>query len=71
LIAVAENHHAAMCWHVLLEADILSDFDAETQDELQRLVIGCILATDMSKHVKLVSRFEERLCEVRFVTLLA
>eukprot|EP00242_Pyramimonas_sp_CCMP2087_P017900 CAMPEP_0198225586 /NCGR_PEP_ID=MMETSP1445-20131203/101721_1 /TAXON_ID=36898 /ORGANISM="Pyramimonas sp., Strain CCMP2087" /LENGTH=1587 /DNA_ID=CAMNT_0043905157 /DNA_START=140 /DNA_END=4903 /DNA_ORIENTATION=+ len=61
--SVAENHHAAMCWHVLLEADILSDFDTETQDELQRLVIGCILATDMSKHVKLVSRFEERLCD--------
>eukprot|EP00959_Pyramimonas_sp_CCMP1952_P433045 9068210-Pyramimonas_sp.AAC.1 len=67
----AENHHAAICWHLLLEPEIniLSELDDQTIAELQKKIISCILATDMSKHVKIMARLEACLLDVRHALL--
>ncbi|EGB08555.1 hypothetical protein AURANDRAFT_25718, partial [Aureococcus anophagefferens] len=65
-VSVLENHHAAYTFGVLLrrpELDFLASIATDARKELRKVVISCILATDMSghgKHVDELRRFVDR-----------
>lgn len=60
--SVLENHHISrffMLCHSNEDANILSAFDDDTYKQIRRMIIGCVLHTDMAHHFKLVSRMNE------------
>eukprot|EP01116_Phalansterium_solitarium_P005392 TRINITY_DN1697_c0_g1_i2.p1 TRINITY_DN1697_c0_g1~~TRINITY_DN1697_c0_g1_i2.p1 ORF type:complete len:1161 (-),score=425.01 TRINITY_DN1697_c0_g1_i2:361-3843(-) len=61
--AVLENHHASLGSRILQEAEnnIFSNMDAIDLKSVRRGMISCILATDMSKHFKLVTKLTNAL----------
>ncbi|KAH8072528.1 3',5'-cyclic-nucleotide phosphodiesterase [Aureococcus anophagefferens] len=62
-VSVLENHHAAYTFGVLLrrpELDFLASIATDARKELRKVVISCILATDMSGHGKHVDELRRR-----------
>lgn len=59
-VSVLENHHAATAFKILQTEDcaILSDFSVATWTELRKIMIACILATDMSHHFGMVGKLD-------------
>ncbi len=55
-----ENHHSAVLFSILkqTEANILCNLSATDYKEVRRLIIACILATDMAKHGEIINKFK-------------
>ena len=55
-----ENHHAAMLFMILMkpEVNILHGLSAADFKEVRKLIITCILSTDMAKHGEIISKFK-------------
>eukprot|EP00835_Amoeboradix_gromovi_P004426 NODE_344_length_10554_cov_0.516308.p2 type:complete len:545 gc:universal NODE_344_length_10554_cov_0.516308:3045-4679(+) len=54
-----ENYHCHQTFLLLNEHDILSNFEIEDRLEIRNIIIRCILATDLSKHVTVLGKFNE------------
>eukprot|EP00762_Andalucia_godoyi_P001604 ANDGO_00246.mRNA.1 3' len=69
-ISVLENHHCALAFSMLSDeaVDILTGLDPADWRECRKLVVSCILATDMSRHFELMSRFRTRLSAAQLGT---
>ncbi|KAL2918761.1 3',5'-cyclic-nucleotide phosphodiesterase [Polyrhizophydium stewartii] len=55
-----ENHHAAVLFTILNrpETNILGNLSAADYKEARKIIILCILATDMAKHGEIMSKFK-------------
>lgn len=55
-----ENHHAAMLFMILknAETNILANLTPTEYKEARKLIITCILATDMAKHGEIINKFK-------------
>jgi len=58
--SVLENYHCAEAFQIMLNSkhNILAGLTRTEYKELRSLIVNCILATDMSQHMELSSRFE-------------
>ncbi len=58
-----ENHHIAASFEVMCQAsnNILVNFSAENFKKIRQLMIGCVLGTDMAKHMAELGKFKSRL----------
>jgi hypothetical protein len=59
--AVLENRHVACLYGLVAaapEADVFAGLDEATWREVRRLVINCVLHTDMAQHFPMVSKLE-------------
>lgn len=56
-----ENHHVATAWDVLMttEANFLENLDEVSVDQIRQDVIALVLATDMTRHLKWMKRFDD------------
>ncbi|KAI8825843.1 uncharacterized protein EV422DRAFT_143444 [Fimicolochytrium jonesii] len=61
--SVLELHHCAHLFTMTLgsQCDIFAEFCAEEYDEIRKLVIKLILATDMGKHFEYINKFKSRI----------
>lgn len=61
--SVLENHHAASAFRMFMEPhiNILEGLSVEGYREFRKAVVEVILATDMSNHFSITSKFETRL----------
>ena len=60
--SVLEQYHSTVLFSILSNTAFASMFDSWTFDEkslFRRIVIGCILATDMANHFDIIKRFKE------------
>eukprot|EP00013_Stygamoeba_regulata_P026180 CAMPEP_0177656264 /NCGR_PEP_ID=MMETSP0447-20121125/15455_1 /TAXON_ID=0 /ORGANISM="Stygamoeba regulata, Strain BSH-02190019" /LENGTH=571 /DNA_ID=CAMNT_0019160333 /DNA_START=64 /DNA_END=1779 /DNA_ORIENTATION=+ len=60
-ISVLENFHAAQAFDIIYNyegCNILASLTTKQQTEVRKVVVDCILATDMAKHMEIVSKFE-------------
>ncbi|KAI8923466.1 hypothetical protein BC831DRAFT_471002 [Entophlyctis helioformis] len=59
-ISPLENHHSAVLFSILRcpDTNILSGLSTGDYKEVRKLVILCILATDMAKHGEILSKFK-------------
>jgi hypothetical protein len=60
-VAVLENRHVACLYGLVAaapEADVFAGLDEATWREVRRLVINCVLHTDMAQHFPMVSKLE-------------
>lgn len=60
--SVLEQYHSTVLFSMLSDTAFVSMFDSWTFDEkslFRRIVIGCILATDMANHFDIIKRFKE------------
>eukprot|EP00891_Asterochloris_glomerata_P009655 jgi/Astpho2/9655/gw1.00146.70.1_t len=59
-ISVMENHHCAITFAILAKRDcaILEHLERPRRQELRKLIISAILATDMSYHFSLTTEFK-------------
>jgi hypothetical protein len=57
--SILENHHAARSFFLMRQPEnaILSNLSDADYRELRKLMVGCILATDLAKHVETSTRF--------------
>lgn len=58
--SVLENYHCAEAFQIMMNSkhNILAGLTRAEYKELRTLIVNCILATDMSQHMELTSRFE-------------
>ena len=54
-----ENYHCHQAFLLLNEFDILTHFETEDRLLIRSVIIRCILATDLSKHVTVLGKFNE------------
>ena len=54
-----ENYHCHQAFLLLNEYDILNHFETEDRLQIRSIIIRCILATDLSKHVTVLGKFNE------------
>jgi len=62
--SVLENHHIASSFAVMLsdaKYNVLTNLNREDFKKARSLMIGCVLATDMSKHFGECSKFKTRI----------
>ncbi|KAJ3163390.1 High affinity cAMP-specific 3',5'-cyclic phosphodiesterase 7A [Geranomyces variabilis] len=61
--SVLELHHCAHLFNKTLNSpwNIFADLGADEYDEVRKLVIKLILATDMSKHFEYINKFKSRM----------
>ncbi|KAJ3038957.1 High affinity cAMP-specific 3',5'-cyclic phosphodiesterase 7A, partial [Rhizophlyctis rosea] len=61
--SVLEFHHAAHFFRISHKSphNIFADFTAEEYEEIRKIIIRLILATDMAKHFEYLSRFRSKL----------
>jgi hypothetical protein len=61
-LSVLENFHIATSWKVLMqpECNIIESLSPAEQKEFRQIFIEVIMATDLSKHWDLLSRFNAR-----------
>ncbi|KAJ3147440.1 High affinity cAMP-specific and IBMX-insensitive 3',5'-cyclic phosphodiesterase 8B [Geranomyces michiganensis] len=61
--SVLELHHCAHLFNKTLKSpwNIFADLNADEYDEVRKLVIKLILATDMSKHFEYINKFKSRM----------
>lgn len=59
-IAPLENHHCSMIFYILTDdsCNILFQLSKDERKDIRRLIIRCILSTDMAKHGEIVSQFK-------------
>ncbi|KAG1667446.1 hypothetical protein FOA52_012201 [Chlamydomonas sp. UWO 241] len=57
--SVMENHHCALTFDILRRKDcaLLDNFDTETNRRLRKVIVGCIMCTDMVNHFTLTQDF--------------
>eukprot|EP00286_Rhodomonas_abbreviata_P022280 CAMPEP_0181295316 /NCGR_PEP_ID=MMETSP1101-20121128/4079_1 /TAXON_ID=46948 /ORGANISM="Rhodomonas abbreviata, Strain Caron Lab Isolate" /LENGTH=364 /DNA_ID=CAMNT_0023400053 /DNA_START=183 /DNA_END=1274 /DNA_ORIENTATION=+ len=69
--SVLENHHASIAIELLSrpELNVLSCFPEAKQAELKTLMRDLVLYTDMSKHMSMLERLQERVDQDRPLTL--
>ena len=67
--AVLENHHLAVASKILQNpsCDILASLSAKQRSSVRKMMIDMVLATDMSKHMKLLADLKTML-ETKKVT---
>lgn len=58
--SVLESFHVAESFAVIQSMNLLEHFSREDQTELRKLMIDCVLATDMTGHFKHVSEFQSK-----------
>ena len=58
--SVLESFHIAESFAVIQSMNLLEHFSREDQTELRKLMIDCVLATDMTGHFKHVSEFQSK-----------
>jgi len=58
--SVLENHHCFMTFKLLLDNNILEKTPKTEFLELRKIIIACILATDMAAHFEFISKIESR-----------
>ena len=58
--SVLENHHCYMTFKLLLDNQILENTPKSEFLELRKIIIACILATDMAAHFEFLSKIESR-----------
>jgi len=58
--SVLENHHASTTFELLSnpEINIFSNFSNADYRTIRKLIISCILATDLSKHMEIINKVE-------------
>lgn len=58
--SVLENFHCATAFEVLSDPDcnIFENFDTLQFNTIRKLIINCILATDLAKHMELINKFK-------------
>lgn len=68
--AVLENHHCSTTFSILREDrnNIFRNFNKEDLKSIRKMMIECILWTDMTKHVPLVKELEKKLSEDGCIT---
>eukprot|EP00834_Sanchytrium_tribonematis_P002753 NODE_92_length_21543_cov_0.719036.p1 type:complete len:600 gc:universal NODE_92_length_21543_cov_0.719036:21234-19435(-) len=54
-----ENYHCHQAFLLLNEFEILSNYDTEDRLQIRSIIIRCILATDLAKHVNVLGKFNE------------
>ncbi|KAJ3019754.1 High affinity cAMP-specific and IBMX-insensitive 3',5'-cyclic phosphodiesterase 8B [Thoreauomyces humboldtii] len=61
--SVLEFHHCAHLFNMTLNSpwNIFSDLTADEYDEVRKMVIKLILATDMSKHFEYINKFKSKM----------
>eukprot|EP01125_Pyxidicula_operculata_P013234 TRINITY_DN4375_c0_g1_i1.p1 TRINITY_DN4375_c0_g1~~TRINITY_DN4375_c0_g1_i1.p1 ORF type:complete len:542 (-),score=97.05 TRINITY_DN4375_c0_g1_i1:227-1852(-) len=59
--SVLENHHCATAFKLLKRFNILCGLSKEDKVKFRKLMVSCILATDLSKHMKTLADFESLL----------
>jgi len=61
--SVLENHHCVQAFKLLLttENDFLEYFTQADRQELRKLIIELVLATDMANHVDIMNQFANRI----------
>ncbi|KAI8915954.1 hypothetical protein EDD86DRAFT_186383 [Gorgonomyces haynaldii] len=66
--AVLENHHASMLFCILShdQSNITANLDGQQKRQFRKLVLKCILATDMSKHGEIVNGFKKIAPEFKY-----
>lgn len=64
--SVLENHHCSCLFKAILkpENDILSGLSKEAYNELRRIIIKMILATDFGKHFDYVGQFKSSIANI-------
>ncbi|KAJ3259185.1 High affinity cAMP-specific and IBMX-insensitive 3',5'-cyclic phosphodiesterase 9A [Boothiomyces macroporosus] len=60
-ISPLENHHCAMLFSIFRhpELNILGTLSTQEYKDARKIIIGCILATDMGKHSECISKLRE------------
>jgi high affinity cGMP-specific 3',5'-cyclic phosphodiesterase 9 len=63
-----ENHHAAMLFMILRkpETNILSELSPADFKEARKLILTCILSTDMAKHGEIIAKFKSYMDDFSF-----
>ena len=58
--SVLENYHCSLTFTILNdpEYNIFKNLDRSTYTSLRKLIVGCILATDLSKHMEFHNKFQ-------------
>jgi len=61
--SVLEHHHCSTLFRMLKnpEVNILANLESDTFRQVRKVIIACILSTDMAKHFEYVSKLEERM----------
>ena len=56
-----ENHHCSQAFRILHrpQCNLIAGWDASEYKAFRKLVIGCILSTDMGKHFEILGRFDK------------
>ena len=54
-----ENHHAHQAFLLIIEHGILEQLDLEVRIHMRQVIIRCILATDLAKHVIILGKYDE------------
>ncbi|KNE70521.1 hypothetical protein AMAG_14645 [Allomyces macrogynus ATCC 38327] len=54
-----ENHHAHEAFVLLRKFDLLASLTRAEHAEVRKLIIRCILATDLAKHVDVMAKYNE------------
>ncbi|TPX75282.1 hypothetical protein CcCBS67573_g03449 [Chytriomyces confervae] len=69
--SVNEFHHSAHMFTTTLESEsnIFSGFTVEEFEEMRRIVIKLIVATDMGKHFEIMSKFQTKMAATGFAKL--
>jgi hypothetical protein len=62
-VSVLENHHVASTFNIIKSEkyDIFQNFEVSDFKKIRSKMIGCILATDMSKHFSDLGKFKSRI----------
>ncbi|KAK9809639.1 hypothetical protein WJX73_009976 [Symbiochloris irregularis] len=56
-VCVMEMHHCATAFALLNGSELLRHLDVSVQQDIRRMVIGAVLATDISQHFSVTSQF--------------
>jgi CheY-like chemotaxis protein/HPt (histidine-containing phosphotransfer) domain-containing protein len=62
-LSVLENYHCARAFQIMMEEqyNFLSQLSADDYKELRKSIISLVLATDMSQHFELLTKFQTRI----------
>ena len=65
-VSVLENHHAAVTFKILQgeNSNLLANFSREMKKSFRKLVILSILATDMTRHVDMITNLNSRFKDI-------
>ncbi|KNC48136.1 high-affinity cGMP-specific 3',5'-cyclic phosphodiesterase 9A [Thecamonas trahens ATCC 50062] len=62
-----ENHHCSQAFRILHRppSNLLSGYSEDEYKKFRKLVIGCVLSTDMGRHFDILGRFDKLIAPLR------